>query len=112
MPDYHEEKAYERAVKYVAADPFYEDKDISPRERALMLLAIRAYSYPTSTDHAILRLTESEEEKNSGIRPCVNCGKRGPYRVHMSMDSLVAVCQRCRTHIDIGGSAKGYDPDA
>lgn len=112
MADSAEMRAYDRALKYVEADPFYTDKKITAREKALMMLAIRSYSYPVLTDHAIVRLTETDEEKNSGIRPCVSCGRRGPYRVRMSMDSLVAECQRCRTHIDIGHSAKGYDPDA
>jgi len=43
------------------------------------------------------------------LNPCVNCKKRGPYRVFMTQDSWVAECRNCGCLIDLGQPPiKGY----
>jgi hypothetical protein len=51
-----EREAIERAEQWAKADPFYEGKPITKRERALMHLALRAFTHPTMTDIALIKL--------------------------------------------------------
>jgi hypothetical protein len=49
-----EREAMERAERYVKVDPFYGGAAISSRERALMRLALRAFTHPDMTEAAIV----------------------------------------------------------
>lgn len=53
-----ERAALDRAERYFRADtgyPEYENKTLTKRERALMHLALRAYTFPEDTEVAIER---------------------------------------------------------
>jgi hypothetical protein len=51
-----ETEAALRAEEYAAVDPFYEGKPLTSRERALVRLAIRAFTQPEQVDREVKRL--------------------------------------------------------
>jgi hypothetical protein len=53
-----EEVAMVRAVAWVRLDPFYEAKELTAREEALMRLAIRTYSAPNLVVSSIRDMRE------------------------------------------------------
>lgn len=73
-----ETSAFVRAVAYAAADPFYGGQVVSTREKALMRLAIRAYTMPAETTAATARLqTEAAERRREA--EAAETGPKCPY---------------------------------
>ena len=60
MSPYDDLEAMALARTYADLDPFYEGKEITHRERALMRLAIRAYTNPEATREAIAAMIASK----------------------------------------------------
>lgn len=60
-----EREALERAERYFMADAgdIYADKKLTVRERALMHLALRCYTFPEETEIAIINLETRGENR-------------------------------------------------
>lgn len=58
-----ENRAFDLAQKWVRLDPYYEEKDLTPREQALMRLAIRCLWSGNLVEAAIARRVAAVEAR-------------------------------------------------
>lgn len=50
-----EQEAFDLTLKWIKASPFYEDKKLSPREYALVKLALRMMTHPQEYPREVAR---------------------------------------------------------
>lgn len=60
-----ERKALDRAKRWIQTDPFYLDKNLTPREQALMRLAVRCLTFPGRTEAELQRRERELEAANT-----------------------------------------------